>query len=149
MGRYIFGCIALAFISAVLYHLSHTSLRESVRAAMGVVLLLFMLSPIASLISGVLDVRLPSGDFTFGESYTAVTEEAYCKGIASALRDEFSAPGDCFYVYCDGFVFETMYSKKVYVTLTGKAALLDYRAVREFVINSVETGGCEVEIEIT
>ena len=148
MGEHLFSAVLLSFISAVLYHISHTALRESVRAAMGVVLLLFMLSPVASLLSGILDIRLPSTDLSFDADYTVVAEEAYVKGIRSALASEFNTKEECFTVFCEGFDFENMYSEKIHVTVTGGAALVDFRLVRDFVENSVNTGGCVVVVEI-
>ena len=148
MANYIFTCILLSLISALLYHASHSALRDSVRSAMGVVLLLFMVSPLGALFSGAFNIKIPQYDFSQNGAYKEVTEEAYCMGIAAALSEEFSLPRECFSVYSEGFDFDKMYSDNIHVTLTGRAAFIDYRAVRSFVLGAVDTGGCEVEIEI-
>ena len=147
MGKYIFACIALAFISAILYHVSHTALRESARLAMGVLLLSFAVAPIGALLPPAFDLEIPKVNFE-GGAYIEVTEEAFCRGIAEALSDEYSVGSDCFIVVCQGFELEKMTAECVSVTLTGRAALLDYRAVREFVLSAVNIKECEVEVEI-
>ena len=87
----------MAFISAVLYHISHSALRDGTRLAMGILLLSFAVAPIGTLLNGAFDIELPKKE-VFDGAYTEVVEEAYCVGIAKALSEKYSAPQECFLV---------------------------------------------------
>ena len=151
MGEYIFGCIATGLVSAVGTHLSHKELKSSVRLAMGLILLLSILAPLFSAVGALDSIELPrwdGSDINSGGEYSECAEEAFCLGISRAIAERYSTDHSYVRVMCDGFDFETMSAKRVYVTLTKEARAVDYRAVKQYVKENINTEECDVEIEI-
>ncbi len=150
MTAYLISATVLGLISGVALHLSHRELLPAVRCAAGILLLSFVILPIGSMISAVLDFELP--DISYGENSVggvAVTgEEAFCDGIALALSERFGAKRENFSVSCRGFKLESLSADKVHIVASGGAALLDYRMIENYIEESLEVRECECEIKI-
>ena len=151
MKEYIFGCILISLIAGIALRLCHLSLREPTKIAVGIATLLFVSSPFLYLLDGAFRIELPSLEFSevWGEGrFDEVGKEAYVRGVKLALAEKYGADTDSFAVTVDGFDTETLSAERLTVTLTGKAALLDYRAVCEYLENSLKIGECRVNVDI-
>ena len=148
MLQYLISSIALALFGTVLYNASHSALRDGVRTAIGLLLSLFMVAPLALACANAPHIQFPTADFTDNGLYAETLEEAYCSGIAAALAERYALPSESFEVSAVGLDTESMRSQSVRVVLCDKARRLDYNAVETFVLNSVDTGGCVVEYKI-
>ena len=96
-------------------------------------------------VDSVFDVEYDSS--IIGEGYEAVAEEAFSRGVASAVADEFSLDEKNLRVELYGFDFENMKAERIRVILSGRAALADYKGIEKYV-NGLDIGVCECEIEI-
>ena len=150
MKDYIFGCILVSLIAGIALHLSHFSLREPTRVALGVVTLLFAASPFLYIAGGSFDFRIPEYDLSYGwaeDNLSSVTEDAYLRGVALALAERYREDASSFIVACDGFSSEDMSVSRLYVTLVGRGAFLDYREIRDYLYENLEIGECRVNVE--
>ena len=126
MNAYFTLLFSLGIIAAVggalLYDGEHSRVS---RGAISVILLLAVTSPLVELISelSLSPPRLPEISEELSGEYAEVAEEAFCRGIAALLAEEYS------------------------VTLRGPALLCDPREVEKF-INSYGIGVCYAEIGI-
>ena len=151
MRGYIFGCILISLIGGIALHISHTSLREPARISIGIATLLFVSAPFLYLLGGAYEIDLPSPNLSaiWGEEiFDSESKDAYIHGVRLALADKYNTDADCFIVTADGFELETLYVTRLSVTLTGRAALLDYRAVSEYLKNNLNIGECRVNVDI-
>ncbi len=150
MKEYLISCIVLSLIAGISLHLSHRELLPGVRMAAGVLLLSFVIMPLGGFFRTLSELELPSFDGASGSSdgITAVGEEAFLEGIARALSQRFGAEPRDFSVSCSGFSLESLSAERVRVVLSGRAALLDYRAVEDYIEENLEVGECECEIKI-
>ena len=151
MKEYIFGCIAVGFITAIAMHLSHSAYKSTTRIATGLMLLLFVLTPVSALIRGLADLKLPSApspELPGEDEYTEVAEDAFCLGIGEAIAERYSVTASDITVLCDGFNFETVSAERIYITLRGEARVLDYRAVKDYIENNINVGECDVRIDV-
>ena len=80
-----------------------------------------------------------------GELRDSVAKESYEKGIARLVADSLRCSEDDVRVAALGFSFEKMSAEKISVYLYGKAAIGDYRGVRELLYES-GFENCEVII---
>jgi hypothetical protein len=74
-------------------------------------------------------------------------EEFFADGVALAVAEKFSLDRDDIRVSLRNFNIENMSAERIRLTLSGVAALADYKAVERYV-NSLDIGECDVEIEI-
>ena len=137
---------AVAFSSFVSY--DSEKMRAS-RCALGIILLAALVAPLTSLIGEF--ENLTYGDFP---SYDSSAEEqfrdqsigsAFVRGVELAVAERFSFSEDEVEVECFGFALEEARAEKIHVTLSGRAAFADIRAVRDYVENS-RLGECEVTV---
>ncbi|MBQ7363029.1 MAG: hypothetical protein IJW48_05810 [Clostridia bacterium] len=150
MKEYLISGITLSLITAIATHLSHRELLPPVKMAAGAVLLSFVLVPLGGIFTALSELELPS--FSFGDAVSGsvgeVGEEAFSEGVAKALAQRFGASEENFVVRCEGFDLETLSADKIVVVMSGSAALLDYRAIENYIEENLEVRECECKIEI-
>ena len=119
------------------------------RTALGVILL----AALSALLS---DVALELKDITYSGSLEYEDAEgadfaeqsmsdALERGIRLAVAEKFSFSEENVFVECRGFDLETVSAERISITLSGRAALADIRAVREYV-EGEGLGDCEVRV---
>ena len=74
-----------------------------------------------------------------------IAKESFEDGVARLVASELEVPADEIKVFAVNFNFENMSSEKITVYLYGKAALGDYRRVKE-ILRESGFGECEVVI---
>jgi hypothetical protein len=85
--------------------------------------------------------------------YNAYTDDmvelAFESGISKYVADKYGVEENDVYVMADGFDIESMTATRIYVTLSARAALIDYKKVEEDIKNNFTNGGeCEVSLRI-
>lgn len=140
----------MVLAGAVGAYLCHDKMKVATKIACQLLLVLAIAAPISDLVGSI-----ASGDFSLpefplaedGGAYEEVAKDAFLKGISIAIQDKYGISAEEVYVGCDGFDFESMTAKRIYVTLMGRGAFSDYKAVKIYVEDNFG-GDCVVEIEL-
>jgi hypothetical protein len=144
MGEYLLSIITLAIIFDVLELFSAERYKGLTRAAMSLILVMAILSPLPSLVEKI------GGELDFSEiegSGEDIRLSAFGDGIREYISSEFDLDSDEVAVEIVGFDKEEMKCEKILITLSGRAALADYKRV-ERLIDELGLGEAEVKIEI-
>lgn len=120
-------------------------LEATARVALGIILVSAIISPLISIGRELLAIDVDKGEFVGSSAVGETAEDAFCRGVRSALAAELSVSADDIDVKCRGFSAEKMKAEKITVTLYGSAALADHSALRRFVSGN-NLGECEVRI---
>ncbi len=150
MKEYLVALIAISLACSIALALSHTALRRTLRGALGVLLLVSLLSPLVTLARDVTGLSLPELDLALGEgedAFIKITETAFEEGIAAAVGERWRGVSGV-RVYSRGFDTSDMLADRITVYLSDDSVWIDYREVREYVAeNFTRDGACEVIYE--
>lgn len=139
-----------AFI-ALAVGISHTRLKRSTSFGAGVLLICVIMLPLVDIIKDI-DVKIDTdGYFESGDTELSdeALEAAFEEGIREYLAQEYRVDKELITVMADGFELESMRAERIYVTLTGKAATLDYKRIESDLEKEFTKGGeCEVSLKI-
>ena len=151
MNEYFIKVFVICTVSGILGLLSYNNKNGAERAALGVVLLFVVLSPLVDAISsfdeGKFDPEELISDIQPETGLYDVGAAALCDGICRAIGQEFSLDDGEITATAYGFDIKRMKAEKIRILLTGRAAFADCKAIKEFV-EKMEVGECEVGIEI-
>lgn len=145
MGRYIFTVIALAVIFDIAEMISADRYKGLTRAGMSLLLVMAIVTPLPGLISDMKGEMDFSDIGDFGDA--DIRYAAFVSGLEEYISSEFDLPREDVTVEAIGFSEDDMRAEKILITLSGKAALANYKKV-ESSINQLELGEAEVKIEI-
>ena len=150
MNEYFISVFVICVVMGILGLLSYNDKNSAERAALGVILLFVVLSPITEMIASFdtsdFDPQKFIADLEIGEEFSKVGEAALADGICRAVCEKFSFAEEDVSATLEGFVFEEMRAKRVRIVLSGRAALSDSRAVKKYV-DEMGVGESEVGIE--
>ena len=145
--NFLYTLIILSCAVGIGVMLSHSAMREAVRAALGLLLISAMLSPFVGAVAAARDLLDSPWDGvldTDGESLEDITSLAFGEGVANAISSAFSG-ADGVRVVVRDFQPTEMRADGITVVLPSGAVGVDFRAVRDFVEeNFTRVGGCEV-----
>ena len=151
MKEYLFGCIILSLIAAILTEGVPKSLESSAKSAIGVGLIVFASIPLGTMITNALNHPFP--DYSLpGESengFHETSEKAYSEGVRELLAERYSCNKSDFDINIDGFDSETLSADIIHVTLSGEAVLLDYRELSEYIKSALKVVKCDVQVEFS
>ena len=150
MKEFLSTVFIISILSGILESLTHQSVKNSTRALIGIVTLFLLLNPIRETFLGVdfSDMTLPTlPDSEISEEYSGYVREAFESGIAMAVADRFGLDESNIRVKVTGFDSQMMRAESIRISLSGVAALSDYRAIRDY-INNMKIGECTVETDI-
>ncbi len=139
-------CALLGALSLIVYKKDGDATE---RFGMGVLLAAALILPLPGIIGAVgdsLSGGLPSVEIGEGE-YLAVAEEAFSEGIRRAVCQKFSLAEDSVEVKVTGFILSEMRAEKIKITLSGVAALADYKAIESY-LEGQSLGECEVRLDV-
>ena len=141
----VFSASALIGIAS---QLTHTRYRGRVSTfALGVIFLFVIVSQIAAIDAPSLDISAPFPDGgDEGEYYYAV-RDAVRDAVGDEVAREFGFSSDEVSVELINFDFDKMSCDTVVVTLSGAAALGDYKRV-EAHVDKIGIGRCRVDVQI-
>lgn len=150
MNGYGLSVFAICLVGGALTLLSHGSGRAE-RVVIGIVTLYIIISPLADGLSD-FDVdswleSLQGEGVEVSPEYEEVLEQSFSDGIKNAVAERFSLDRENIRVRLSGFDAENMRSERILISLSGAAALADYKAVEKY-IEGLDLGECELEIEI-
>lgn len=150
MSEYAVGVFLISAIVGMLSHLSYGGKSDISKLALSVLMLYVVVAPLADMVKNtdfksLFEVGYNEEIITDG--YEVVAEDAFIKGIESAVAEKFSLSKDNIRVRVVDFDFENMRAEKIRVTLSGRAALADYKAIEKY-LDGLNIGECRCEIEI-
>ena len=149
--------ISVVVMSAVLGFVAYASYPESAskasRFAASVLLLYVAVNPLGKIVrslgggSGLSDlIDKPPPIIEEGE-YLTVAEEAFVEGVSKLLFTKYGIEPENVSIKTEGFDFQSMSCAKIKITLSGKGAFGDFRAIEEY-ISECGLGECEVYLKI-
>ena len=140
----LFTLILLSVAVGLCGAVCHGVMREAVRGALGIILVATLLVPFLGVVDGLSDLEIPDvGNGEYGE-FGEITALAFSEGVREAIGDEFSINGDV-RVVVRGFDPSSLRAESITVVIPTSAALVDFRAVREYAEKHFTgDGGCEV-----
>jgi hypothetical protein len=147
--------ITVALISVtvgILDYLSYPSkMREAVRIFASVIIIYALITPVLTFVNripdnGNLGIQLPS-ELPNNGTYETVAKQAFENGICKLLYTKYGIDDEDVSVSAQGFDVREMRAERIVVILSGRAALVDYRGVEEY-ISGLSLGNCEVKIRI-
>ena len=145
MGRYIFSIIALAIIFDISEMISADRYRTLTRAGVSLLLVMAIVTPLPGLINEI------KGGLDFSDLENSVDGdiryEAFVLGLREYISSEFDLSREDVAVEAIGFSEVDMRAEKILITLSGKAALANYKRI-ESSIDQLGLGEAEVKIEI-
>ncbi|MBE6634960.1 MAG: hypothetical protein E7617_01995 [Ruminococcaceae bacterium] len=137
------AAVALASFSSL-----NNRMREAIKPTLGIILLAALLAPLPDIIAAIgdMEVNLPSDELSQSVTEDAA-EDAFCRGICSAIAEKFDLDADSLTVECIGFSFSEMRAELIRVELSGRAVLADRIGIEGY-IEKAGLGNCEVVILI-
>ena len=141
----------LSIFIALAVGISHPRLRKSTSFGAGVLFICIILLPLVDIIRDI-DVKINTEDYleNIDTGFTDdALETAFEEGIREYISSGYHVDKELVTVMADGFDLEYMRAERIYVTLCGKAATLDYKRI-ESVIEKEFTneGKCEVSLRL-
>lgn len=145
MGEYLLSITTLAISFDLLELLSAERYKALTRAAVSLILIMAIITPLPSLIGNIRgELDFSVGDAMEGEDIRLVSFEV---GISRYIASEFDLSAEEVLVEAINFDPEEMRAEKILITLTGRAALANYKNI-EKTVSRLELGVAEVKIEI-
>ena len=134
---YVTVLLAAVLSFSVLSELSPRKFKEPISLVLGLLFLFSLVAPLPAAIKSVGEAisTLPeiSDDELSGGGYYDTALMALEEGVRAAVSERFSLDSENIRVEIYGFDVQSMSAQTVYLTLSGKAAFSDYRAIEDFV----------------
>ena len=143
--------LKLSLFVGVALNLAHPKQERFMRISLGIILLSAIMLPFIDIIgNNKLEIELPilSGGID-EEMSDDVIEEAFEDGIRQYICVSYDLSEENVKVMADGFDFSSMTAERLYVTLSGDGAYIDYRALSDALVKEFTRGGeCRIEVNI-
>lgn len=152
LKEYFVGIITLSVIISVMLAVSHNKLKGVITFGAGILIISAIMLPLVDIIKG-FDVNKAFDGVLDGFDYEGKSDDAielaFEDGVAAYISDRYGVERECIRVMADGFSLEKLQAERIYVTLSGKAALLDYKRIEKDIADEFTSGGeCEVSLNI-
>lgn len=145
MGEYLLSITTLAISFDLLEIMSAERYKALTRAAVSLILIMAIITPLPSLIGKIQgDLDFSMGDSVEGEDIRLASFE---EGIAGYIASEFDLLREEVEVEAINFNSNVMKAEKILITLTGRAVFANYKSI-EKAVNQLGLGVAEVKIEI-
>ena len=129
----------------------HPRLKQTTKFGAGILLICVFLLPLVDIIKDI-DLKMEIDDYIGSindEESVDVIKAAFEEGICEHLATEYGVDESLIGVYADGFDISTLRAERIYVTLSGRAAVLDYKRIEsELERDFTNNGECEVSVKI-
>lgn len=151
LKEYFSEVMIFAGLAALALGVAHPRLRSATSLGAGVLLICAILLPLVDIIKGY-EVNFDMDEYINSANgnvnYNAV-EEAFEDGIRRYIAESFGISQDSVTVEVDGFDLERIRAERIYVTLSGEGATLDYKKIEEMIEREfTDKGECEVSIRL-
>ena len=152
LSGYFSATLTTCIFIAVLLALAHPRLKSVSVFGAGILLVCVIMLPLVDIISD-FDINDSLEGLINDMQYEGMSDDAieiaFERGIAKYVADEYGVSPDNVAVYVDGFDMGALTAERIYVTLSGRAALLDYKSIEERLADEFTRGGeCEVTLRI-
>ena len=151
LREYFADVLGIALIASFALALVHPRLGGITRFGAGILVISVVLLPIVN-IFGDLNIKNTLDDIFDGVGYDgsdSAIEIAFEDGVAEYISDKYRVDRQFVRVNADGFDISTLTAERIYVTLSGRALLLDYKRIESEVAEEFTVGGeCEVLFEL-
>ena len=151
LREYIIRLLIIATFVAFATAVAHPGLRQATGFATGILVICAIMLPLVDIIKDInlnFDVDEYLGS-TKNEQPEDVIKVAFEDGIREYISVEYGVDESLVIVLADGFDMSKMRAERIYVTLMGKAALLDYKRIEEMIEREFTNNGeCEVSVKI-
>ena len=151
LNEYAITVLKLSLFVGVALNLAHPKQEKVIRLSLGIILLSAVTLPFVDIIAdnGLnLDLILPDEGIDVEVSDDAI-EEAFEDGIREYICSSYGLSSSDVKVMADGFDLSSMTASRLYVTLSGKGAYVDYRALADHLAEEFTRGGeCRIELDI-
>ena len=141
----------LSVFIALAVGISHPRLKRSISFGAGVLIICAILLPLVDIIKDI-DIKIDIEDYLENIETNLsddALEMAFEEGIREYISGEYKVDKDLITVMADGFDFECMRAERIYVTLVGRAAMLDYKMIESVVEKEFnKEGECEVSLRL-
>ncbi len=151
LEEYFVSLISFSVLASLLLAVSHRMLRGATAFGFGIVVLCVVMLPLVDIIR---DFDMDDlfnevlGDIDYDATDSAI-ELAFEDGVAEYVSREYGAKRECVSVNADGFDVSSLTARRIYVTLSGSATLLDYKRIEKEIGETFAPGGeCEVSLSI-
>ena len=148
---YFVSVLYVSLIGVILLSLTHQRVRGVTSFGVRAVMICAILLPLVDIIrdfdaDSLLNEVLGDIDYTVGDS---AIELAFEDGVADYVAQSYGVARECVTVMVDGFDIGSLSAERIYVTLYGRAALIDYKRVEKEVRETfAPSGECEVSISL-
>ena len=148
MSEFFEYAVALSSIAATASLLSFSAGRDKFhRFAVSAVLASALAVPFLNLVGQIGELDFSSASFKEEEiesvALGSTAETAFTEGIRAFVAEEWSVSKEKIIVSAEGFDFQNMRAEKIKITLLGRGAHIDFRALSDY-IESKGLGECEV-----
>ena len=152
LKEYFGGVLALCALISVALGVAHPRLKRTVSFGAGILIISAIMLPLVDIIRD-FDAGDAISDIFEGIEFEDKTDSsieiAFEEGIAEYVAATHGLEVGCVDVRVDGFDMESLRAERIYVTLSGKAALIDYKRLEAELRESFTSGGeCEVSLNI-
>lgn len=151
LREYFIGALGVTVLMSIMLSVSHPRLDKVTRFGAGALMISAILLPLVDIITdydvnSVLDSIAGGVDYELSDS---AIELAFEDGLAEYVAKEYSVDKESVMISADGFDISTLTAKRIYVTLSGKGLLLDYKRIEADLSAQFTQGGeCEVSFEL-
>lgn len=152
LREYSEGLLIFVSFVALALGLAHPKLKSATSFCAGVLLICAIMLPLVDIFKDFdneyfIEQLIKDTQY---EAYTDdVIESAFEDGVRKYISDKHRIDEKCVAVMADGFDMEKMTAKRIYVTLSGMAALSDYKSIEEEIRREfTDEGECEVSVKI-
>ena len=141
----------LSVFIALAVGISHPRLKRPLSFGAGVLIICVILLPLVDIIKDI-DIKIDTKDYLENIETNLsddALEMAFEEGIREYISGEYKVDKDLITVMADGFDLECMRAERIYVTLVGRAAMLDYKMIESVVEKEfTKEGECEVSLRL-
>lgn len=152
LKEYFEGILLLVAFVALALGVAHPKLRNATSFSAGVLIICAILLPIVDIIRDI-DKKYSIDDLLSDMEYADATDDAielaFEEGISVYIADKYGVNKGDVLVMADGFDIGSMKAERIYITLSSKALLLNYKKIEEEIEKEFTQGGeCEVSLKI-
>lgn len=151
LREYFLGLVSLSVFLSLLVGIAHPRMASSVRVGAGILVICAFLLPIVDII-GDFDIDKELDGIFDGIDYDSTDsaiELAFESGVSQYVAERYGVDPECVTVRADGFDISSLGAKRIYVTLSGEAVLLDYKRMEADLTELFcPSGECEVMIDL-
>ena len=149
--NYFGGLLALCVFVSVALGVAHPRMKKAISFGAGVLIICAIMLPLVDILVSFKSDNALDGLFdniNYDATDNAI-ELAFEEGLAEYVSLKYDVDQGDVLVKADGFDMEKLRAERIYVTLAGKAVLIDYKSLEDEIGKQFTfSGECEVSISL-